>query len=141
MSKIAVEYILELLGVGGIVALIAFVSWTKLTLGGVLTVLGAYFPSLQPKTNNVAAGNTQIKVWNIFLKMSGTLRFGVVVAGLLVLVGAILDAHKGYVADSANRLQSRLPLRPGVDPVENMRLQLQQLRKGKPITPLYLDDD
>jgi hypothetical protein len=93
-----------------------------------------FFPISSPKAEPVAGGNAQIKVWNIFLKMSGSLRFAVVIAGLLVLVGAILDGHKGYVADSADQLQRQLPvssLKPGDDSIEKMRLQLQRLQKGK----------
>jgi hypothetical protein len=101
MAKV-LTYLLELGGVGGIVALLAFIPWTKLALGGVLAFLGAFFPNFGGTKVDRQGGYAQIKVLNILLKMSGGLRFGLVLAGLIVLVGAILDGHQGYVANQAN---------------------------------------
>jgi hypothetical protein len=91
--------LLEFIGVGGIVGLVAFVSWTKLSLGAVLALLGAFFPNMDTGMGkrDPDGGSAQLKMWNVLLKLSGGLRFGVVIAGLVVLVGAVLDAHEGYI--------------------------------------------
>ena len=92
-NTLLIRLILEYVGVAGIIGLISFVSWTKLALGAVLTFLGAFFPKAGARKESLEGGNAQIKVLNIFLKMSGGLRFGVVLAGLIVLAGSLLDAH------------------------------------------------
>jgi hypothetical protein len=103
MSR-SVSYLLELGGVGGIVSLIAFIPWTKFALGSALAVVGAFFPQLNA-SRNLEKGSAQITAWNMLIKLSGSLRFAVVIAGLLILIGAISDGHEGYLQNDA-KLQS-----------------------------------
>jgi hypothetical protein len=98
-----IKLFLELASLGGLIGLMAFITWTKMALGGVLAITGAFFPSpvaIDEKSNK---GTTEIKAWNFLIKMTGGLRFGVVVAGLILLVGAVLDGHDGYVEHQRER--------------------------------------
>jgi len=86
---------LELIGVGGLVALFAFIPLTKLGLGGALAILGAFFPNFHSEKNK--SGTAQVKFLAFLFKMSGGLRFAVVTAGIIVLIGAVIDGHENYV--------------------------------------------
>jgi hypothetical protein len=86
-------YILELLGLLGILGIIAFISWTKMLLGAALTAIGAFFPQLNLRSPEKGEGRIESHRFKVILK--GTLRFGVVFAGLVLVVGAVLDGHTG----------------------------------------------
>jgi len=99
----SLEFLLELLGVGSIGGLLAFVTWTKITLGRALTFLGAFFPKLRSQKEPPQKQVAQIKLWTFLVRMSGGLRLGVVVAGLILVIGAVIDGHRDYVEDAQRR--------------------------------------
>jgi hypothetical protein len=86
-------YILELLGLLGILSIIAFISWTKMLLGAALTAIWAFFPQLKSRSSEKGEG--RIESHNFKATLKGTLRFGVIFAGLVLVVGAVLDGHTG----------------------------------------------
>jgi hypothetical protein len=87
------QYLLEIWGLGAIMALMVYLPWTKLALGGVLTVLGAFFPDLRGR-KNLQEGTAQVRFANVLLNVSGGLRYAVVIAGIVVLIGAVADGHQ-----------------------------------------------
>lgn len=109
----ALMYLLELIGVGGIVGLMAFIPWTKMALGGALTFLGAFFPSLKDE-RQATTGDGQLTWQKIILKFRGGIRFGVVMGGVVLLVGAVLEGHEGFTKkkeiEEAARAQARAEL-------------------------------
>jgi len=90
------QYVLEIGGLGAIIALMAYLPVTKLAVGGILTLVGAYFPDLRGR-ENLQKGTAQIRFANVLLKVSGGLRFAVVIAGIVVLIGAMADGHQEAV--------------------------------------------
>jgi hypothetical protein len=97
--KDGVFFLLELLGVAGLVSLLAYITWTKMALGAVLTLLGAFFPSLKDARQKLA-GEGQVSWRGFLLKINGGIRFLVVIGGIILLIGAVLDGHEGYVKES-----------------------------------------
>jgi hypothetical protein len=88
-------YLLELIGVGGIIGLMAFIPWTKMALGGALAFLGAFFPSLKDARQS-QSGDGQLTWRKVAVKFSGGVRFAVVMGGIVLLVGAVLEGHDGF---------------------------------------------
>ncbi len=86
--------ILELLGLFGIVGILAFVSWTKMLLGALMTTIGAFFPNFRRGESD--HGHGTISVWGMKAALRGSLRFGVVFGGIVLIIGAILDGHTGW---------------------------------------------
>ena len=83
--------ILEFASLGGIVVMISLVSLAKMALGAVLTLAGAFFPS---KQEDKSAGQANIKFAKVTAAFKGSLRYGVIVGGVLLIIGAIIDgAH------------------------------------------------
>jgi hypothetical protein len=103
-------YLLELLGVAGIVGLIAFIPWTKMALGAVLAFLGAFFP-----TRNVAQaqGQGEVRWKQVIAKFSGGVRVGVVIAGMILLIGALLDGYQKKQAEE--EMHKRTEFEEGVE--------------------------
>lgn len=92
MSRIVI-YLLELLGLIGIVGMLAFIPWTKMALGGALAAIGAFFPRLQEEKDR--PGKLTLKHKAIQVMLNGGPRFALVSAGIVVLLGALLDGHDG----------------------------------------------
>lgn len=90
-----VEFLLELVGLGALMSLLAFVTWTKMALGAILALAGAYFPTLRKRED--VPGSAQINLQKIAVQLRGGARFAVVIAGLVLIIGAMLDGHEGYL--------------------------------------------
>jgi len=105
MAK-AIWYLLELLGIGGLVGLLAYITWTKMALGSALSLLGAFFPELHAKESEQGEGT--IDAGKVKVVFRGGLRFVVVISGLVLIVGAVLDGHEKYKEEKARDEISRL---------------------------------
>jgi hypothetical protein len=91
-------FILELAGLGGLIALLAYVTWTKIVFGGVLALIGAFFPAVRVHSKKTApdpeTGNIRIGSRGFSVAARGTLRALVVLAGIVVITGAVLDGAR-----------------------------------------------
>ncbi len=85
-------YLLELVGVAGIVGLLVFIPWTKMALGAALTFLGAFFPTVRPTQTS---GGGEVRWHRVLARFSGGIRVGVVLGGLVLLIGAVLAGVDG----------------------------------------------
>lgn len=84
-------YLSELGATGFFVLSFAFISWTKVALGAALVVVGAFFPH---STSDKASGSGAIKIAGIFITLRGSLRVGVVIAGLALIVDEGIEANE-----------------------------------------------
>ncbi|MEQ1953188.1 hypothetical protein [Mesorhizobium sp. CN2-181] len=82
-----------------IFAALAFVSWTKMTLGAVLTFVGAFFPNL--KQGNEGESRATIKLLGAEISFSGVVKFGVIVGGVILIIGSVVEGASTYF-DQAN---------------------------------------
>ena len=89
-------YLIEFISVSGIIVLFAFIPWTKFTLGLALAIAGAFLPSMKEARQNKNASG-EITFQNMVMKFNGGIRIAVVMGGLIVLTGAMIDAKKEYV--------------------------------------------
>jgi hypothetical protein len=82
-----------------------FRSWTKLTMGGLLTLAGAFFPT-PGRWSKGADGSGTVKAGPISVAIKGGVRFAVVVGGIVVLLGAAFEGiqHPEF-AKTAKKLQ------------------------------------
>jgi hypothetical protein len=94
----AVVYLLELIGLFGLIGIVAFISWTKMILGAVLSLVGAFFPRVGGR-DSADRGSGEINIQQIAIRMIGGVRVLVVIGGIILIVGSILDGHEGYVRD------------------------------------------
>src|SRR5262245_28096722 len=80
----------ELWLVSTVLLALAFGSWTKLTMGGLLTLAGAFFPT-PGRWNKGADGSGTVKAGPVSVAIKGGVRFAVVVSGIVVLVSAAFE--------------------------------------------------
>lgn len=88
-----IEKIFHYIGLGFIMFVLKSVSWTKMTFGGLLALFGAFFPKNQEENNE--KGEAKISSGKISIALKGGVRFAVVIAGLVLIVGAVYDGVKG----------------------------------------------
>ena len=128
----AVVYLCELVGVGGLIGLVAYISWTKMALGSALSLLGAFFPELHMKREGTGEG--KIDAGNIKVVFRGGLRFVVVVAGLVLIVGAVLDGHEGFQDKLLTHEREKSSLMNRLSEEYPDKLILNQLRQEQAIS-------
>ena len=91
----SIPYLLELAAAGGLIFVFAFVSWTKVALGAALTMAGVFFPH---STSDKASGTGSLKLAGVNITLRGSLRVGVLLAGLVIIgyegIGAKLQSEK-----------------------------------------------
>ncbi|MDD5754562.1 MAG: hypothetical protein PHN45_07415 [Methylococcales bacterium] len=80
--------IFRYIGLSGVLMFLKGVSWTKMTLGSFLAIIGTLYPG-QEKENKEISGETKIswRGFSIFLK--GGLRFALVVGGVILIIGSV----------------------------------------------------
>jgi hypothetical protein len=93
-------YLLQLVGLVGILGLVSYISWTKMVLGAVLTIIGALFPQ---GTSDVQSGQGTLKFAKASVVLKGSLRIGIVLGGIILLIGAVLDGYEGYKEKNQQR--------------------------------------
>lgn len=74
-----IEYILLF----GTIGIVVFVPIKQFALGAILSLLGAFFPS---SVADKLTGDTKLKIASSEISISGTIRLGVIAAGLIVLL-------------------------------------------------------
>ena len=122
-------YILELLGLLGILSIIAFISWTKMLLGAALTTIGAFFPQLKSRSSEKGEG--RIESHNFKATLKGTLRFGVIFAGLVLVVGAVLDGHTGKQKSDADIKNTEIKANETDAKIKEVRARLSSTQSIK----------
>lgn len=85
------NYLIELFGVATLIGAFAFISWTKMALGGALAVIGAFFPSLRD-ARQTPVNEGKVAWHNLLVSFKGGIRVLVVFAGITLIVGAVADA-------------------------------------------------
>ena len=80
--------LIEYIALYGVVALMIFVPMKQIVVGMVLTFLGAFFPS---DFTNKLTGNGKITFKGVEVSLAGSLRLGVIVAGIVVLIGVAIQ--------------------------------------------------
>jgi hypothetical protein len=98
-------YFLELLGIAGITGLLAFIPWTKMALGAVLAFLGAFYPTLKVVPTK---GQGEIQWKQMIAKFSRGAGIAVVLAGIILHIGAILDGYYNKEEHDKNLLKQRI---------------------------------
>ena len=95
MWKTLFEFVFEYVGVFGVVALLVFVPATKTVVGAVLTIIGAFMPAQFIRAEK---GKGTIKLLGSNISFGGSLRIGVIVAGLITLVVAGVETTRNIGA-------------------------------------------
>jgi hypothetical protein len=95
--KTLVEWLLELLGLGGVLAAVAYISWTKMTLGCAIALIGAFFPKTR---SDGAKGSGELHTKGTRAVFKGSLRVGLVLAGIVLLIGSLADSEDRYYVAS-----------------------------------------
>ena len=100
-------YLLELAAAGGLMYVFAFASLTKMAIGAALTIAGAFFPH---SSADKATGMGTMKVAGLNITLRGSLRVGVLLAGLLVLSNEGISIKKNFekYRDTANSAASKI---------------------------------
>lgn len=97
------QLILEFVGLGGLVSLVAFVPWSKMTLGGVLALAGALFPHFGKKDEH-DPGKGSVSTKFVRLTVNGGPRILLVFAGLILIAGSVLDGFMHRQEDEEARI-------------------------------------
>ncbi len=104
MGKIIV-YVLELIGLGGLLVFITFIKWTNVALGAILSIAGAFFPQIRGLRTDSGEGSTTFGGVSVVVR--GGARFAVVVAGIVLIVGGIVQGFTNYHEQKASELLDR----------------------------------
>lgn len=74
---------------------LSFFTWTALSLGSALTFIAAFFPQVMPgQAANPRGGKAKIVLGPISVDFNGTLRFGMVVAGIILIISGVNQGGK-----------------------------------------------
>jgi hypothetical protein len=87
-------YLIDLVSLTGFVGAIGFIPWTKMALGGALTVLGAFYPN-RKEPRQPQEGSGHLEFFGVSISLKGGIRFAVVFAGILLVAGSVVE---GYAA-------------------------------------------
>jgi hypothetical protein len=87
-------FAMELIGFLGVFLSFSILTWTKLTLGGALSFLGVFFPSRAGDGNENKDNKAAIRLGPIAVDFQGGLRFALVVAGIVLLIGGVNQGGK-----------------------------------------------
>lgn len=74
----------------------AFGSWTKITIGAALAVVGALFPSQRPQPG--ASGKVEIAAFGNKLSVSGAARFALKIGGIHLISSSNYNGAEEYSA-------------------------------------------
>lgn len=126
----AALYMMELLGLIGMIGIMSYIAWTKMLLGAALSMVGAFFPRIQGH-DATDRGSGKINMHKIAISMVGGVRVLVVIGGIILIVGAVLDGHTGYVEakekEAAQDVASRQMTQQQMDAIiGNLRSKLQK---------------
>jgi membrane-associated protease RseP (regulator of RpoE activity) len=80
-------------GLFSVLVFIKSVSWTKMTLGGVLSLLGAFL--FQGSKESKEHGEVQVKSNSFAVIAKGGLRVLVIACGVVLITGAVLEGFRG----------------------------------------------
>lgn len=136
-----IDFIFELVGLGGLVLVISYITWTKMLLGSVITLVGAFFPEMRSKEKQHGEG--EINAGNFRVVFSGGLRFAVVIAGIILIIGSVVDGFQGAAkenitstyeqklsADSMRKIAEALEQSGALDKKQNdTKIDNENLRK------------
>ena len=121
-------WLIELLSLVGLVAILAYVKWSLTTLGAVLTLIGAFFPKMSTDKSKKTKGSAKVKSKNLSLIFRGSLRIGVILAGLLLVIGGVANvpeekkiAEEKATFETLKEIQLLLPL------VESSRQEIEDM--------------
>jgi hypothetical protein len=140
-SLLLLPAILEWIGLGGVIAILAYIPWPKMVLGAVMTLLGAFYP--QSSADNTK-GEGSFKGASFTALFKGSLRAGVTLGGIVLIVGAIMDGYSGKEAVKEAVIEKQLiekskdlAKKPNIDSnidrerLELMRELLKELKNSK----------
>ena len=73
------------------ILIVGFIPMTKMTLGAILTLFGAFFPRFAHGKDDYA-GHASVRVGErITVDFHGTLRFSVIVAGIVLIAASVVE--------------------------------------------------
>ena len=107
-------YLVELGAASFLLLFFAFITWTKVALGAALTVVGAFFPH---STSDKATGTGALKIGGASITLKGSLRVGVVLAGIALVINEGIDTsqktkkYKGAADESATAIENLFGVR------------------------------
>src|SRR5262245_32322686 len=100
--KGGLRFLIELIPVLATAGYLGYISVPKMAVGALLTFLGAFYPSMKDARQS-KEGTGQLSWKQITIKFSGGIRFLVVIAGMIVLVGATFEGYSNL--EGNNRAQ------------------------------------
>lgn len=100
MSKPVFEWLAVYLGLSAWLVVIAFDCLSKMALGALTSLLGAFFPSLRRQPEHlgrvrIQTGSRSLHAFGLFVE--GGVRFLVVTGGVALMVSAAIDGHRRYI--------------------------------------------
>jgi membrane-associated protease RseP (regulator of RpoE activity) len=104
------------IGLGFIMVFLKSMSWTKMTLGAFLSLIGAFFPK-NDKDKKEEKGEAKISFSKLSFILKGSIRFAVVIAGIILIMGSIYEGVAG-VENSKN--SKKTPISEYVTGLKNL---------------------
>lgn len=119
---------------------ISFMSWTKMTLGAALSVIGAFFPANKRNKNNNTNGIGAIKILGAEVTFSGAARYAVIVGGILLILGSIFDGASLYASNKtefSERTLNDIPTTKDLDKLDEISDRIKALCESKQPKPSF----
>ncbi|MHC4401054.1 MAG: hypothetical protein ACYTG0_15365 [Planctomycetota bacterium] len=109
------EYIVELLGLGVFFTFLTCISWSKFLVGAFLVVGAVYFPQL--RADRKEEGSFKYSSERSKMIFKGSLRFGMLCAGIVLGLAAVIDGHAKFIEQEVQtEFDSRLDDMPNIEP-------------------------
>lgn len=91
------------LGLGLLLLFFKTVSWTKMLLGGFLSIVGAFFPTQDAKKKE-QGGEALITANKLSIRIKGGIRFTVIAGGIIIMVAACFDGATGVINNNSSKV-------------------------------------
>jgi len=91
------------LGLMGLLVFMKTISWSKMLMGSFLSIIGALYPVKKESNDDKGEAKIEIPKFKLFIK--GSLRFALVIAGVILIIGSIMsgvNGHKEYKSTTKN---------------------------------------
>lgn len=85
-----IDYLFHYAGLMGLLAFMKAISWSKMLLGGFLSIVGAFYPNKKERSE----GEAHIEVSKFKLFIKGSIKFTLVIVGAILIIGSVVDGFK-----------------------------------------------
>jgi hypothetical protein len=116
LAKFLGKYLDDLfryLGLMGLLVFMKTISWSKMLTGSFLAIIGVFYPNKKQIDEKEGEAKIEVPKFNIFIK--GSLKFTLVIAGIILIVASVFNGMDGYSAYKTSKSKGYIGIAYTVD--------------------------